>query len=671
VTTTTATTAGRKRGTGSRHQRICALLIHWGVLCLVVFAPLALGSVHPWAYTLIELAVLALYLCWIAQFLGQRLPAHDARWKCAVVRTPLNLPLVLLAGVVLLQMCPLPAWLIKLVSPSTFNLYGVTLPSVSGATARTLSLYPWASMQGLYKLLASIGLFYLVIYHFRDRVWLNRLVAAMVITGFLIAVVGLLQHFATPKMIYGLRDASYASPFGPYINRNHFAGAMEMTIFVGIGLFLSLALQARPREGGWRRYLSRWEAGISKLVLLGFGVVVMAAALALSLSRGGITSFLVALVFMGGMMAVRKRHSSVLIIVVLCSCALFYLVWLGMGPVVERLATLRQWDTTMGYRLQTWEGAIAMIRDFPLLGTGLSTFIHIFPRYQTIGASVVFDHAENDYLEFFSDLGLIGGAFLWAGLVWFLFRVLTLWSARRHPAIVGLCLGSVTGAVSLLFHSVVDFNLHIPANALLFFVLLAIAFNSVSLKGEGRHMEVIVPTRVFTIPGRWARPVLFVALCACVLLAGGVIRSYLAQGAVGAVQKKIALHTQGKRLSWVDTDTLSLLHRAKKISPRYALPHYLLAKAYEQMALAQERAKRKAVFVDLAAREYEVAIDLQPTSAWYHAGLGWTYLVLAEGDHALRADAKREFDTAAWLAPKNPAIQNYIEEINRSWAEHP
>lgn len=637
---------------------------------MVVFAPLALGSVHPWAYTLIELVVLALYLCWIVQYLGQGLSAHESRWKYAVVRTPLNLPLVLLTGVVLLQMCPLPAWLIRVVSPSTFKLYSVTLPGVSAATARTLSIYPWASMQGLYKLLASIGLFYLVIYHFRDRMWLTRLVAAIVITGFLAAVIGILQHFAIPKMIYGLRDASYAAPFGPYINRNHFAAAMEMAIFVGIGLFLSLALTARPTGGGWRQYLSRGEARIAKLVLLGFSVVVMAAALALSLSRGGITSFLVALVFMGGIMAVRKRHSSVLIIVVLFSCALFSLMWLGMGPVTERLSTLQYWDTTMGYRLQTWQGTVALIRDFPLLGTGLGTFIHIFPRYQTIGAPVVFDHAENDYLEFFSDLGLIGGALLWGGLVWFLLRVLYQWSARRHPAIVGLCLGSITGAVSLLFHSVVDFNLHIPANALLFFVLLAVAFNSVSLKGEGRHMEVSAPSRVLTIPGRWTRPVYFVALCACVLLAGGVIRSYLAQDAMGVVQKKIALHTQGTRPSWVDADTLSHLHRAKKISPGYTLPHYLLAKAYEQMALAQKGMEKKRVFVDLAAREYEVAIDLQPTSAWYHTGLGWTYLVLSEGDHALRADAKWEFDTAAWLAPKNPAIQNYIEEINRSWAEH-
>ena len=104
--------------------------------------------------------------------------------------------------------------------------------------------------------------------------------------------------------------------------------------------------------------------------------------------------------------------------------------------------------------------------------------------------------------------------------------------------------------------------------------------------------------------------------------------------------------------------------RAQKISPGYALPHYLLAKAYEQMALAQRGEEEKAVFLDLAAREYKTAIDLEPTSAWYHVGLGWTYLVLSERDHTVQADAKQEFETAAQLAPNDLAIQRYLRDIS-------
>lgn len=660
----------RKRGTRRvSHQQTCEFILKSGVIALVVLSPLALGSVHPWAYIIIELTVICLYLLWMVQSIGPNLKTGDTRWKLALAKTPLGLPLCLLIGIVLFQLCPLPSWFLQAVSPSTYDLYVATLPSGSELGARTISIYPWASAQELYKLLAYIGVFYLVIHHFRDRIWLSRLVTAMVITGFVIAVIGILQHFATPKMIYGFRDASYASPFGPYINRNHFAGYMEMTIFVAIGLLLFQALKARRRRGGWRKYLYRWEATISQQALVGFSVVVMAVALALCLSRGGITSSVVALVFMGGMMAIRKRRSSLTltILVVLFSLSLFFLLWLGIGPVIERLVSPK--FLKIGGRPLLWQGVINIIRDFFSFGTGLGTFINIYPPYQTIEVTAIVDHAENDYLEYFSDLGILGGIIWWGALFWMVKHVLARWFERRRPVVVGLCLGCMTGAVSLLFHSLVDFNLHIPANALVFFVLLGVGFNAVHLRGERRHMEVIAPSRMLELPARWGRVALFLVLCGFVICAGGIIRSYLAEKSVDDVSAKIKLHSQGAILSWVDIDTLKHLRRAKRLAPGYAPPHYLLAKAYEQMALAQGEEEGRAVFLNMAAQEYRAAIKLEPTSPWYHLGLGWVYLVLSERDYSVKASAKLEFDTAARLAPKNPDIQDYIKEINRSWTD--
>jgi O-antigen ligase len=601
----------------------------------------------------------------MVQSLGPHLTRGDWRWKLTLAKTPLNLSLCLLIGIILFQLCPLPSWLIHAISPSTYDLYAATLPNGSEIGARTISIYPWASAQELYKLLAYIGVFYLVIYHFRDRIWLSRLVTAMVITGFIIAVIGILQHFATPEMIYGFRDASYASPFGPYINRNHFAGYMEMTIFVAIGLLLSHALKARPRKGGWRKYLYRWEAKLSQQALMVFSVVVMAVALALSLSRGGITSSVVALVFMGGIMAIRKRGSSLTIFVVLFSLSLFFLLWLGIEPVIGRLSTL----AGLGSRIQVWQGVINIVKDFFPFGTGLGTISHIYPSYQTIDTFVILDHPENDYLEYFADLGIIGGIIWWGGLFWMVNQVLARWSERRRPVVVGLCLGCMTGAVSVFFHSIVDFNLHIPANALMFFVLLGVGFNTVHLRGEGRHMEVISPTRMLELSKRLGRIMLFLLLCGFVIYGGGIIRSYLAERGVDEVRAKINLHSQGLIPSWVDLDTLKHLRRAKGLAPGYAPPHYLLAKAYEQMALAQREEEGQAVFLDMAAQEYMAAIKREPTSPWYHLGLGWVYLVLSERDHSMKADAKREFATAARLAPKNPDIQDYIAEITESWTD--
>ena len=671
ISTTVATTStriGRKGTRGFRHSQIFGPLIKSSVIALLIFSPLALGSVHPWAYTLIEVVVLCLYLLWTIHFLGQNLQAKEPRWKLMLIKTPLNIPFCLIIGLIFFQLLPLPSWLIAWLSPSTQRLYVTTLATGGYEEAiRTLSISPWLSACEFFKLLTYIGVFYLVIYHFRNRLWLNRLIKAIVITGFSVAVVGLLQHFTTPKMIYGFRDASYASPFGPYINRNHFAGYMQMTIFIAMGLLLSKVLREGPPPGRWRAYLSEWHDRISKEVLLGFGVVLMAVALAFSLSRGGIVSSVVALVFMGSMMVIRKKRYSLTLFVVLLCFSLFYLLWLGIGPVIERLATVRYWDTLEVSRIRIWHGAVGIVRDFYPLGTGLGTFINIYPLYQTLETPPTYDHAHNDYIELFSELGVIGGILFWGAIILFVIRILSKWSERRYPYVVGICLGSTMGVVSLVLHSTVDFNLHIPANGLLFFTFFAVSFNTVLLRGEGASMQVIAPARDITIPSKWGRLLAFLFLCVIVLIAGSIIRNYLAERSLNEVRQKINLYNKGESPSWVDANTLSRLHKAQKLAPGNALPHYLLAKAYERKALASRGLEEQTVFFDIATREYRAAINLEPTNAWYHLGLGWVYLVLSERDHTLKEHAKKEFEIAERLAPNNKNIQRYLKKLYKSW----
>ena len=662
MTTTTTSKGIREKGQKRfRYQAIFELIIKSGVIGLVVFSPLALGSVHPWAYTLMEVVVLSLYFCWIIQFLDSTLQLNERRWKLKLVITPLALPFCVVIGVVLFQICPLPSWCIAWISPSTHRLY---LSALAGgeAASKTFSISPWTTTRELYKLLSYIGIFYLVVYHFKNRLWLSRLVNAILMTGFLVAVIGILQHYATPDKIYGFRDASYSQPFGPYINRNHFAGYEGMTIFVALGVLLSLLLTPRPPRDRWRSFISWWEVRISKEALIGFCAVLMVVSLGLSLSRGGIISSLAASVFLVSMMVVRKRRSFLLLFALLFSFSLIFLFWLGVVPVIERMSTLRNWDTIIGHRPQLWQSAVDVTKNFLPLGTGLGTFRYIYPLYTTRDTSLIYDHAHNDYLELFSDLGLIGGVLLCGGLLWFLLWVLNKWSRRRHYFVVGVCLGCLTGALSLLFHSVVTFNFHIPANALLFFVLLAVAFNTVFLRQDERGMVVVSPTRDITISRTWGRLFLYASLCGLVILAGAFMRNYLAERALDEVRQKATLYTHGTQSPWFDDDTLSCVQRAKKYAPGYAIPHYFLAKAYEQRALARS-GREAAAFLHLASKEYKNAIDLDPIYAWYHTGLGWVYLTLSREDPSLKASAKEEFEIAVRLAPKDLSLQRYIKEV--------
>lgn len=122
-----------------------------------------------------------------------------------------------------------------------------------------------------------------------------------------------------------------------------------------------------------------------------------------------------------------------------------------------------------------YTATLALWRDFPLLGVGLGNFQEVFPRYQPPAAGYyIYDYTHNDYLQFLAETGLIGSILLvWciAGVLW---RAAHSWSQVAGEQRLWLA-GVLTGIVAMLLHSLVDFNLHIPANALLFVTLLALS----------------------------------------------------------------------------------------------------------------------------------------------------------------------------------------------------
>ncbi len=125
-------------------------------------------------------------------------------------------------------------------------------------------------------------------------------------------------------------------------------------------------------------------------------------------------------------------------------------------------------------RPQYWAGVLRMAGDSPLVGTGWGTFGAIYPVYETIPLEGRLTHAHNDYLEALAEMGGVGFLLLLGLVLWPLADAFRTWSARRHPGIKGLGLGGFVAAAALLVHSLTDFNLHIPANAVLFSVVLAL-----------------------------------------------------------------------------------------------------------------------------------------------------------------------------------------------------
>ncbi len=350
---------------------------------------------------------------------------------------------------------------------------------------RSLSVYPYATKVELLKILAYAAAFFLVLAWVDGRSKLLRLLYLMVFMGTFVSFIAMFQRFIGANKIYGLWEAVFKADnsfFGPYVNPNHFAGYVALIIPVVVTLFIR-QIERVDWSKGWTtgEYLRRLnEENIQGALFLLFALVLMVSALFLSLSRGGIFAFAGSMIFLVTVLSVKGgwRWMVTLGLVTGLFVALF-LFWLGFVPFqteVKTLGNLLQ-DSNVQGRIQIWRDTWRMFKDFPIFGTGLGTFPHIYPKYKTILRQATVLYPESDFLPILVETGLVGfGAFI--GLFVIFFRALWVRWKRHESYAAGVnpkvMMGLAAGIVALLIHGIGDFNLHIPANALQFALVMAL-----------------------------------------------------------------------------------------------------------------------------------------------------------------------------------------------------
>ncbi len=213
-----------------------------------------------------------------------------------------------------------------------------------------------------------------------------------------------------------------------------------------------------------------------RLFLMIYFTFLLLTALVLSLCRGGWIGTLVSLAFMGAVLFTSEyfKRKGIIIALIAGFIAVAFIV-LASTPVVERVLTITERDpeTNLQARIIGWKGTIVMIKAHPLIGTGPGTYASIFTQYQPAGPSKRRMRAHNDYLHFVSETGLL----LIPIIIWMILALYKKgYQKLKNPSrlVHGITLGSLAGITAILVHSIADFNLHIPANALLFSVLAAV-----------------------------------------------------------------------------------------------------------------------------------------------------------------------------------------------------
>ncbi len=392
-----------------------------GICALIVFGVAAHGGVEDWARAVLIVGAGLLFLGWSLWLYFNR----DEQ----PVFSPLLPPLAVLSLLVLAQL--FFRW--------------------------TASIYH--TRMELLLLLADLIVLSLAVQAFRTLEDWRGFVWFGMIFGFVVSLFAILQHLTSNGKLYWFREIrSGGIPFGPYVNRNHFAGFVELVLPLAL---IPLVLGRVRRE--------RWP-------VVGLFAVLPIGALFLSASRGGIVSFGAELGVLALVLILRRTMGKQLLAgAAVLLVALLLVSWLGVGQILERLSSVQLLEVTAGKRASMRRDTWRIFLDHPFLGTGLGTLQTVFPPYETLYDGKIVNHTHNDYLEALAETGIAGGLCC----AWFIGVLLTesLKRLRRlNNSFAGtLQLSGLVGCCGFLVHSLVDFNLHIPANAMLFFLMAHLA----------------------------------------------------------------------------------------------------------------------------------------------------------------------------------------------------
>jgi O-antigen ligase len=459
------------------------------ILALILIgSSLAFGGVQPIGYSLAEIFV---FLTVILFLWNQK---RHGRINLSLPVWPLLF--VLWVG---LQLLPLPRSFLAVVS-AAHRLTPAWLAAI-GSSWGTLSIYPDATLLGLFKVLAYLGVFVLALHLFDSSRRKSTLVVALIALGCFEAGYGILQHLLSWNKIFGVTNPyDLWVAIGTYINRNHFAGVIELTFpFAFASAFYTYQHWSDPQHRfAPTRSGPGSEASIGfRIVFYLFLVVMMVVSVVFSFSRGGILAVSFTLIALSVLAFLKvRRRSWGLVIAGLVTVAVGFSLWIGVGTLVHRFVNVSQAEYTGTLRrAQIWNDTTQLLKKNPILGTGLGTYGEAMRPFQTHLVNFHIDHAHNDYLEFACDTGLIGFSLLFIPIFYLLARMVIsfLEDHRRYRSAILLgCIGSTLG---LLIHSLMDFNLQIPANAMIFATILGIGYKAACLEPRQEAQEREVSAR--------------------------------------------------------------------------------------------------------------------------------------------------------------------------------
>jgi len=435
------------------------------VYFIVTTIPILFGAVRPWVWSVYTVLIFLTYILALWQ---------DGFRETLVMGWAGRIVLGFFFAWSVFQLAPLPPAVLSFLSPVK---YGHTVQAFS-LIDRSLS---WQTISYSVRISLAETAFYLGLYLFyrlfstviRDAAQLKTMVIIVLLIGTAEALYGIVQALVPAAGVLWV-DATHAyfgMARGTYINRNNFAGFMEMGIPITLGF--AMAVSYWPVRGKLRQILAHDR--LNQTIFIGMILVVMLLALVFSQSRAGIMGGALALLAFFGVSRVAVKKSSApawVLVGVIVSLFLAYGLSIGFEPVIERFLRI---DQNTG-RLDIWKDTWSIAREHPL-GVGPGNYEHVYPVYQVhFNPRLRVLDAHNDFLQVLAESGWPGFAALAGGFLYFLVSRLAgivKSNPDADPFSFFIRLGALCGLFALFFHSFFDFNLQIPANTVYFVGMMA------------------------------------------------------------------------------------------------------------------------------------------------------------------------------------------------------
>ena len=600
------------------------------VLAALVFAPLAFGGVYTWTFLVLQVLAMGVAGLWLARLWGGYKP---------------------------MLLWPPVAWVVV-----AFVLYAVIRYFTSEIE--------YSARLELMRMLLYGFMLLAVISNLYDQEATEAVVYTLAAVAVLAASYAVGQFCHHSNLVWNLSAPYPGRGTGTFINPDHFAGFLELVLPLTLAFVLVGRISAIAR------------------ILLTYATLTIAAGLVVTFSRGGWAAGGVGVLVLLGFLLCHRNHRLRALIVLLALGAglgIFSKYYLSHSITFQHRMEAR--DTAeltvvdAASRLQTWAGAAHMWEAHPWWGVGPGQFDYRYRQYRPEALQVRPEHAHNDYLELLDEFGLAGGLLVAVGAVVFIFGLKQSWPhVRRAESDFGnsmstryaIFLGALGALAALATHSLVDFNLHVPANALVGTVILGLVASNL------RHA-----TKRY-----WVRARLPVQGAATVVLGAFIV--YFGVQAWGRTGEMIATDRAEVLPPYSDAQ-VAALEKALASEPKNFLTAYNIGECYRLQSwedgdnyaeLAQKALKyyglgarlnpyselcplRSGMCLDKLGRHaeaekyYSIAETLDPNGNWVVSNIGWHYLQV--GDYAA---ARQWFKRALNLSNgKNDMAKTSLQEI--------